>query len=49
MNVEKAIIPETAAPIPFQESLYTLDVLRGFALLDILIMNIQSFAIIEAA
>ena len=40
---------EAAAPIRAQDRIESVDVLRGFALLGILIMNIQSFAMVEAA
>ena len=36
-------------PIAPAERLFSLDVLRGFAVLGILIMNIQSFSMISAA
>jgi len=36
-------------PIPPSERILSLDVLRGFAILGILIMNIQSFSMIEVA
>jgi len=38
-----------AAPVAPSERIVSLDVLRGFAVLGILIMNIQSFSMIEAA
>jgi uncharacterized protein len=37
------------APVPVRERILALDVLRGFALLGILVMNIQSFAMIYSA
>ncbi len=37
------------SPIPQADRILSLDVLRGFAVLGILIMNIQSFSMIEAA
>jgi uncharacterized protein len=37
------------APVAPSERILSLDVLRGFAVLGILIMNIQSFAMVEAA
>ena len=40
---------ETAAPVTGAERIETLDVLRGFAVLGILVMNIQAFANIGAA
>ncbi len=39
----------TAAPIAPSERIVSLDFLRGIAVLGILIMNIQSFSMIEAA
>lgn len=39
----------TAAPVTAGERIVSLDVLRGFAILGILIMNIQSFSMIGAA
>ncbi|MGB5873430.1 MAG: DUF418 domain-containing protein [Bacteroidota bacterium] len=39
----------TLAPVSASERIYSLDVLRGVALLGILIMNIQGFAMIQAA
>ena len=39
----------TLGPIPLLERIVALDVLRGLALLGILLMNIQSFAMITAA
>jgi uncharacterized protein len=38
-----------AAPVSLEERISSIDVLRGFALLGILIMNIQSFSMIMAA
>jgi uncharacterized protein len=37
------------APVSASERLYGVDVLRGFALLGILLMNIASFGLPEAA
>ncbi len=37
------------APVPESQRIQALDVLRGFAVLGILVMNIQSFSMIEAA
>ncbi len=39
----------TLAPTPSLERITALDVLRGFAVLGILLMNIQSFSMIMAA
>ncbi|WP_147305570.1 hypothetical protein [Alkalilimnicola ehrlichii] len=39
----------TTAPTRANSRVETLDVLRGFAILGILIMNIQSFALVTAA
>ena len=36
-----------AAPVPQPERISSLDTLRGFALLGILVMNIQSFSILD--
>jgi len=36
-------------PVQLSERIVSLDVLRGFAVLGILLINIQSFAMIEAA
>lgn len=42
-------LPDKAAPTLPSERIVSLDVLRGFAVLGILIMNIQSYSMIEAA
>lgn len=39
----------TISPVSLSERILSLDVLRGFAVLGILIMNIQSYSMIEAA
>tara|TARA_B110001452_G_C15205913_1_gene418359 strand:- start:267 stop:1484 length:1218 start_codon:yes stop_codon:yes gene_type:complete len=39
----------SASPVRAQDRIASIDVLRGFALLGILVMNIQSFAMVEAA
>ena len=39
----------TISPVAQADRIFSLDVLRGFAILGILIMNIQSFSMIEAA
>ncbi len=39
----------SATPVQSCDRIFALDVLRGFALLGILLMNIQSFSMIEAA
>lgn len=41
--------PGLVTPVSSEERIQSLDILRGFALLGILIMNIQSFSMIEAA
>lgn len=42
-------MPNTAAPVRAADRNTSIDILRGFALLGILIMNIQSFAMVGAA
>lgn len=50
MNDEKPMeVKAAAAPTALSERIRSLDVLRGIAVLGILIMNIQSFAMIQAA
>lgn len=41
--------PTSVAPVSGAERIATLDILRGFALFGILVMNIQAFAMIAAA
>ena len=41
--------PTLLKPVSSEERIQSLDILRGFAILGILIMNIQSFSLIEAA
>lgn len=41
--------PQAAAPVTVSERILSLDILRGFAVLGILIMNIQSYSMIGAA
>lgn len=41
--------PSTVGPVTGSERIESIDVLRGFALLGILVMNIQSFSMIAAA
>jgi uncharacterized protein len=41
--------PQSIAPVAKTERIIALDVLRGFAIAGILIVNIQTFAMIEAA
>jgi uncharacterized protein len=42
-------IDQTSGPVSLQERFASLDVLRGFAVLGILIMNIQSYSMISVA
>jgi len=51
MEVERSMtdISMKSAPVAASERIQSLDLVRGFAILGILIMNIQSFAMIEAA
>ena len=48
MDVKVAEMPAALA-VPEADRIQSIDVLRGFALLGILVMNIQSFSMIEAA
>ena len=48
-NTEASAVPSTAAPVSETDRIVALDALRGFAILGILIMNIQSFSMIDAA
>jgi uncharacterized protein len=48
--METEVAPEfVQGPVTQSERIQSLDVLRGFAVLGILVMNIQSFAMIDAA
>ncbi len=49
MCTETPLAALTAAPVESVERVIALDVLRGFALLGILVMNIQAFSMPEAA
>ena len=48
-DVEMEVFEFTASPITRTERIVVLDVLRGFAMLGILVMNIQSFSMVDAA
>ena len=43
------MIPPVAVPVPEHQRIVAIDVLRGAAVLGILVMNIQSFSMIGAA
>ncbi len=49
MNEPTPTATATATPVRVSERIASIDVLRGFAVLGILVMNIQSFSMIEAA
>ena len=48
-SLTETAAPPRAAPVRAGERIAALDVLRGFAVLGILVMNVQSYAMIEAA
>ncbi len=48
-DMTAATLDSPLSPVPQQERIESIDVLRGFAVLGILVMNIQSFAMIGSA
>ncbi len=48
-NSTEAAAPPKAAPVRAGERIAAIDVLRGFAVLGILVMNVQSYSMISAA
>ncbi len=49
MSASKSTVSLNAGPVGRSERILSIDVLRGFAVLGILVMNIQSFSMIGAA
>jgi uncharacterized protein len=49
MDIERTVPAGPAGPVGEQERIVSIDVLRGFAVLGILVMNIQTFSMIDAA
>lgn len=48
-NSPAPAFPDSLGPVPESQRIVSLDILRGFAVLGILVMNIQSFSMIGAA